>query len=381
MLPLSIKKSISVLLSENTHLIRFSSAPSPASKALDPSSPTSNLIAQCLINSCGFSSQKASAVVKHIPRSTLVGNARSVMHFFKHHGGLTETHIRKLISNYPSILNADVDKTLNPNLQTLREMGFGEDELPLLLTSNPPVLVNPLAIPRLDFWQSLIGTVSRKELAFIFSRNRGLISQVIDSSIAPKIILLKSHGIPETEIIRIIKRGQGLISRSLGSIEALLRRVQELGFDVKTPMFGQALSALSGVRMDNVEEKMEFFKGFGWSEEEFLSAVTKAPYLLRIAKDNVVEKMEFLVKEAGCEQSCIASNPLLLMFSLEKRLKPRNLVLQILKSNEIVQIRTLSYIMSLSEKTFLQNIVLRHKEQVPKIHEIYLAACAGKLPI
>ncbi|ONK60891.1 uncharacterized protein A4U43_C08F23780 [Asparagus officinalis] len=134
------------------------------------------------------------------------------MRFFKHHGGLTETHIRKLIANYPRILN------------------------------------------------------------------------------------------------RTIKRGQGFIRRSLGSIEALLRRVQELGFDVKSPMFGRASSALSGVRMDNVDEKMEF-----------------------------------LLKKAGCEQSCIASNPLLLllMVSSEKRLKPRHLVLQILKSKEIVQIQSL----------------------------------------
>lgn len=251
----------------------------------------------------------------------------------------------------------------------------------MLVTSNPSLLVNPSAIPRLEFWQAFLRTESRKELVSVFWRNPCLIAQDVVSGIAPKIALLKEHGLSETDIACIVKRGHGFIKRSTKSLEELLMKVKELGFvDTKSPMFGQALSSFGGLRHGAFEEKTELFKGLGWSEEEFHAALKKAPFLIRISKENVLEKMDFLVRRAGYEQSYISSNPVLIMFSLEKRLKPRHYVLEMLKSNEIVPRWGLYSVMCLPERKFVESFILPYKEQAPKIHGSYIAACAGQIP-
>lgn len=274
----------------------------------------------------------------------------------------------------------DVEKTLQPNLQCLREMGFTAVELERLISSNAHVLVNPFAIRRLEFWQNFLGNDSRKELVSVITRNRGIINNNIVSGIGPKISLLKEHGLSERDIVGLVKRGQGFITRSTKTITAVLKLSKEFGLDTKSPMFGQILSSLVGFSSDSLKAKMEIFKGFGWSEEEILAAFKKAPLFLHLSEENIREKMEFLVGRAGCEQSYTAFNPLLLMLSLEKRLRPRHYVMEVLKSNGIVGRASLYKLMRITEKEFVESVVLRYKEQVPNIHEIYIAACAGQIP-
>ncbi|ONK60724.1 uncharacterized protein A4U43_C08F21900 [Asparagus officinalis] len=220
-------------------------------------------------------------------------------------------------------------------------MGFGKEELPLLFTSHPSVLVNPSAIP----------------LVLVISRNRGFIARDLEPSVAPKVALLKEYGISGTEIVHILRRGRGFIRWSLESTEALLRKVQELGFDVKSPMFERV----------GLKRRWNSLGGSGGRRRGFFLHLRKPPYFIHLSKENVHAKMDFLVKEAGCEQSYISSSPLLLTLSLETRLKPRyHVLLQLLKSNEIVHTRSLWYVMPFSDKNFLLNILLRNKEKVPK---------------
>lgn len=126
---------------------------------------------------------------------------------------------------------------------------------------------------------------------------------------------------------------------------------------------------------------MEIFKGLGWSDEEFLAAVKKAPFLVHLSEENLRETMEFYAGRVGCHQSYIASNPVLLLLSLEKRLRPRQYVMEVLKSNGIVGTWSLCFIMYLSEKKFVERFLHQYEEQVPKIHKQYIAACAGQILI
>lgn len=149
----------------------------------------------------------------------------------------------------------------------------------MLVTSNPCLLVNPSAIPRIEFWQTFLRTKSRQEVVSVFWKNPGIVAQNVFSGIAPKVNLLKEHGLKETEIANLVKRGRSFLTRSTQSVQELMIKAKEFGFDPKSPMFGQALSALGGLRRCALEEKTELFRGLGWSDEEFRSAVKKAPFL------------------------------------------------------------------------------------------------------
>lgn len=345
------------------------------SKTLNPpQEPASNFITQYLIDSCGFSPEKAAKHSRPIAYLSSPHRPDSVRHFFKHLG-FTDAQLRSLITGYPTILACDVGGTLKPNFDKLRSLGFPDTDLRRVIAANPRALIMESAVSVIDFWAALLQ--NEKRLVAVLRRNRGLVNHDIDRVILPKIALLKEHGLSEAEIGMIAVRGQRFITRSIESMEEVLRRAKELGFASESPMFGLAVSSLSSIGSVRLKEKMEFFEGYGWSQEEFLLAMKKAPFFIHLNEVNVREKMEFLVGRVGYEKSCIVSNPLLLMFSLEKRLKPRYCVMELLKLNGLDGKWTFSSMVRLPEKRFVDQVLLCYKEKLPKVEEIYAAAFAG----
>lgn len=312
--------------------------------------------------------------------SNSAGNLNPVTHFFKHHG-FTDINICSIVSKQPRILSLDVEKSLQPNLFALRQMGFADDELQKLVTANPCVLSCPSAIPRLEFWRSFLNS-NNKQLLLALTRNCRLILHDIDKNVTPKIAFLKDHGLSEDDIRLIVVRYSGIIIRSTASIEALMKRAQELGFRRDSTMFLNGLWTLSKLRSDLFVARMELFKSFGWSEEEFLTALRKFPHFANLAEENVREKMDFLVGRAGCMQPYIVSRPMILNYSLERRLMPRHHVMKILKSNESIGREWDFYgIVSISDKNFVNRVILRYKDEIPTLLGTYIAACSGEVPL
>lgn len=109
-----------------------------------PISKPSNLIdrqsftVSYLRNSCGLSlesaisaAQKLQIESKHIPDS--------ILSLFRTHG-LTQTHIRNLISKRPLLLLSDLDTKLRPNLELLNFLGFSSTSLAQAVLKDPLVL-------------------------------------------------------------------------------------------------------------------------------------------------------------------------------------------------------------------------------------------------
>ncbi|KAG1342443.1 putative transcription termination factor MTERF8, chloroplastic-like [Cocos nucifera] len=137
-------------------------------------------------------------------------------------------------------------------------------------------------------------------------------------------------------------------------------------------MFHWALWVFYKVGQEKFDAKLEAMKGFGWSEAEFLAAFRKAPVFLTGSASTMRDKMDFLVREAGCTPSYIARHPVLLTLSLAKRLIPRNRFLEALKSKVLhggeYNVHTA---MVSSERRFLQYYVLRHVNKFPELNELY----------
>lgn len=336
-------------------------------------SPKSNAIADYFVTSCGFSEHKAALASKYFANRRFPSNPDSVRHFFKHHG-FTDTHIRSIIANFPGILSADAVKILEPNLQAIRKtVNFTYPELQMLVVANPQVLTYPRALSRVEFWKTFLNN-DRKRFLSVLTRNPGLITQDIDTGIAPKIALLKNYGLSSLDIGMLLGTRSKFIRRSTASMEDSLKRVQELGFARGSSMFVLALLSVGSTSTDTFKAKMEIFKLFGWSECMFFAALKKFPTIVVLSEKNIREKMEFLVETAGCTQNYIALHPAILGFSLEKRLIPRHQVLKVLKSNELVGREWDIYtVMSLTERKFLERIIFQHKEIMPNLYETYVA--------
>lgn len=218
------------------------------------------------------------------------------------------------------------------------------------------------------------------KLLSVLTRNPGLITQDIDTGIAPKIALLKDYGLSSTDIVMLLVTRSKYIRRSTVSMEDSLKRVQELGFPRGSSMFVLALLSIGSTTTDMFQAKMEIFKSFGWSECMFFAAIKRFPTIVVLSEKNIREKVEFLVETAGCSQNYISLRPAILGFSLEKRLIPRYQMLKVLKSNELVGKNWDIYsIMSISEMKFLKRIIFRHKGIIPNLHETYIATFANQI--
>jgi len=114
----------------------------------------------------------------------------SVRHFLKRHG-FDETDIRSLICRHPTILCADANRTMDPNLQAIHRMiDFSESELRRLIVVNHPLFTNSCVIPRLQYWKTFLNC-DKKTLLSAFTGNRCLIELDTDKALPPQVCSFK----------------------------------------------------------------------------------------------------------------------------------------------------------------------------------------------
>ncbi|ONK60765.1 uncharacterized protein A4U43_C08F22380 [Asparagus officinalis] len=295
--------------------------------------------------------------------------------------GFSDAQINKIVSGYPKCLAINLDKTLAPKFRALNEIGFSGSDLTDLISSNCRVLCldfNRKILPKIQFWQSLLG--SREQLIKNLKRSNSFIADSVEKAVKPNVAFLRSCGVSDERIRMVARRSPRFVTRrpqALAEAASPASRVEnEMGIARGSGMFVWALLTLSSVSKIKLNGSLEIMKKFGWSEADFISASSKAPSILDISHRTLSKKMEFLLKEAECEPVYVAQRPLLLMYSLEKRLIPRYEVVKILRSRGLLDREPmLASIMSYSEKGFMDKFIIPHKHKVPQLQEIYVDGC------
>jgi mTERF domain-containing protein len=147
-------------------------------------------------------------------------------------------------------------------------------------------------------------------------------------------------------------------------------------------MFGHAVAAISWMSEEKLAAKFEFFKRtLCCSESHVSTAVSKAPYILEFSDENIGCKVEFLINEAAMEPQYIVERPVLLSYSLEKRLVPWHYVLKVLQEKgSLNSNKNFFTITNLGEETFKLKFIDCHKDSVPGLGDAYAATRAGIVP-
>lgn len=337
-------------------------------------SPKHPFIVEFLLNSCGLSSSKAIEASKYLAHLKSLARPNSVIQFLQQLG-FSDSQIGNTISKSPNLLCAKVEKTLRPKIISLQEIGFSEAGLVQLISANPNVLRYRNLRPKIEFWR---GFFRSDEVLFkAMERDGYLLSCSLSKRIIPNISLVRECGIPDHRIAKMILSAR-FVGRKPSQIQAAVKRADELGVPRSSGLFGHLLLSVFSISQSTVDAKLKLFKSLGWSEAEFLSAIPKNPVLLRLSEKNIRDKMDFFMKEVGCGLGYIVYRPVLLSYSLERRLIPRYLVLRILKHEGLPEgTHDLLGAILLSEKSFIEKFVLPYKENVLGLHEAY----AGKAPI
>ncbi|RWR75815.1 Mitochodrial transcription termination factor-related [Cinnamomum micranthum f. kanehirae] len=363
------KKLLQITHSKNPSTY-FHLLPNPYPKSLFYSSTptcTPSPILSFLINSCGLNQESALSVVKKAPLKT-IEKADSVLSFFRAHG-FSETQISTLITRYPKLLLSKVDKTLKPKFQFLLGLGLPCSHIARLITSHPYILSRSLKkqiIPAYHQFKSLVG--SDENVVRAIKSTLCVLTFDYQKRIISNVSILMKHKVPHSRIVKLVVGNPRALKGKSLRFSGIVKAVEGMGFDPSGSGFAKAVLAFTMMSKSGWEGKMEVYRRLGWSDSEILAAFKKQPMCMISSEKKIRKGMDYFVNEMGMTPSVISQCPNIILHSLEKRVIPRHFVRQVLTSRNLVSENySISVMMIMSEKNFLDRFVTKYEEQVPEL--------------
>lgn len=113
-----------------------------------------------------------------------------------------------------------------------------------------------------------------------------------------------------------------------------------------------------------MEHKFGLYQQSGWSKDECVAAFMRFPNCVKISDGKITGTMDYLVNNVGLPPGEIAMQPFVLGLSLEKRIKPRNVVISELLSKGLVKKEDLNYfqILKIKDCVFADKFVLKFQQ-------------------
>ncbi|KAI9193918.1 hypothetical protein LWI28_001322 [Acer negundo] len=323
-----------------------------------------------LINSCGFSKKTALSASKYVNFNS-PENADSVIALLKSQG-FSETQISMLIRGRTQVLGSSPERTLSPKFEFFYSKGISSPDLAKILSACPDLLLRSLEnhiIPAFNHLTDLFKS-SEKAVAAV-KCSPGILNKDVEIYITPCINVLRDIGVPERNIILFLRFRSRPSKTSLGTFKNTVEAVKEMGFNTLNSQFIIAVIA-KGFGRIKWESKVEIYRRWGWSEEEFLAAFRKNPLCMLVSDDKIMAVMDFLVNKMDMESSAIAKRSDVIKMSMEKRFIPRAAVFQFLLSKGLIDRKHTNLVtfFTYPEKAFLQKFV-NSCDEAPEILKLY----------
>ncbi|KAL6291914.1 hypothetical protein ACE6H2_000056 [Prunus campanulata] len=331
-----------------------------------------NFTVAYLINSCGLSPEHAILSSKWVELQSSQG-ADSVLALLSKHG-LSETQISKVVRSRPIILVTDPEKILSPKLEFLSSVVASREDLASILSYNPSLLLRSLEnqiIPTYNFLRSLI---SEENVVAVLKRSSRLFLENRRKNVVPNIEHLRKLGMSEPCIALLLAHSTQVLMHKHERFAADVEEVKAMGFHLKKSTFVTALRALCGESSKSIwNRSREIYKrSWGWSDNDVISAFRKNPQCMTLSEKKIMEVMDFFVNKMGYPSGVIATYPLVLCFSLEKRIIPRCSVVKVLLLKGLIdEDISLSSVLLPPPHQFLERFVTRYKNQLPILWDVY----------
>lgn len=333
-------------------------------------SPSPSLLLDRLVESLGLPLESAVSICKKLGIDGKVPDdverASSVLGFLKS-CGYDEARLAKLIAKRPSLLLSDVESTLKPQMQFLRESGVSGSVLLSAMAVNPAVFnksVDSFLKPQIDFLKKYLRSSDAFDTAI--RRNLWLLTANHRRNLGPNIKLLMSEGVSIDDISLLMIRQPRALTLKVDRIASVVESVKRFGFEPGSMKFVKAVRVMLSMNESTWHNKVEFFKSLGWCQEDVVSMFMRYPRFLTVSEDKVRRVVELIAQED------IVFHPLSLTYSIDKRLQPRHNVIKVLLSEGLLEKdRRIINLFKLSDKLFLENHVMRHLDQVPRLMEIF----------
>ncbi|XP_010545033.1 PREDICTED: transcription termination factor MTERF8, chloroplastic [Tarenaya hassleriana] len=325
-----------------------------------------------LVDSCGLSPEHATVAAQKLHLDS-PDRPDAVLALLRDHG-FSRAQISSLVKKRPLLLLASVESVLLPKIRFLLSIGISEPALARALCSNPTILTRSLTnqiIPSYNFLKSVL--LSDEKIVAALRRTTWIFLADHNKSLVPNIDFLSEMGVPEKCVKLLVTHFPEAVMQRNEYFRRIAEQAKEMGFDPKKSTFVLAIHTLSGKANQSTWEKcFEVYKRWGWSEDDIMRAFKKHPHCMMLSERKINRSMEYLVKEMGWEPRRIVQCPLVLFFSLEKRIIPRCSVIRVLVSKGLVnEDWSLASVLAPVEDVFLDKFVTKYAEQVPELMLVY----------
>ncbi|CAL9181072.1 unnamed protein product [Musa hybrid cultivar] len=328
------------------------------------------------LESCELSSKEAAKTADDSICEKKLSSSSPSIEFFKQ-SGWSDAQVMKIMQREPRFLRANVETILKPRMRSLLDMGFSDTEIIRLVSSCPTLLRLSDIQPRINFWRSLLG--SNERFLKACKRNIFVLTSSLARNIEPSISLLREHGISDERIAHMVVTMPGGFGR-IDKLKEVIKYIDQLGVPRDSGVYTKALNVVITVSRSKFDAMSVTLMSFGWSQPDIIALFGKCTSIWTLSKKNISDKMTFLMKEAGCELTYIIGHPVLLTYSLEKRLRPRYDVMNFLDQNKLLDRgHNLASVVTLAEEKFRNKFLfLLGKEKFIAQYESYVVAVQGK---
>ncbi|CAM0901896.1 unnamed protein product [Alopecurus aequalis] len=333
-----------------------------------------HFMAEYLVSTCGLPPEAAAKAAPRFSHLTSTERPDAVLAFLRSHG-LGKAQVRLIVSRKPALLLSDVDATLAPKFSALRALGLKRAEASRLFALFPSALtygVHSNLLPRVLFWLDLLGSTT---LLMKWLAKAWLLKFTVDL-LLKNLATLRGLGVPEPRLTAMVRMRPTIIMQAPAKLKALVGRVEACaaGVPPASGMYTWCLFALHNIGVRAFEaKKAAVTRGLGCTDDEFAAMFRRAPCFMFTSEEVLRRKVEFLRTTARCSVGCVVRNPVLLTFSVDKRMAPRCRVVEALRSRGAVDFRktSLATIVRLSEDKFVERYIEKYKEDVPELLELY----------
>ncbi|KAH7573614.1 hypothetical protein ACOSQ2_007676 [Xanthoceras sorbifolium] len=323
-----------------------------------------------LMNACGLSPESALSASKKVHFET-PEKPDSVISFLKNHG-FSQTQISRTIKVEPSLLLSKIEKTLLPKFEFFYSKGMSSLDLVKIFALYPRIMCRSSKdhiIPIYNFIKSFLLT-DEKTIASL-KRCPYLIYFNQETFLEPNIRLLRSSGVPESNIAWLLVAHPMVFLTSTGRFNEAVEAAKGYGLDPLKSAFVEAIRVIRSLKTSTWERKVDAYKRWGWSNEEILAAFGKHPSCMMKSEKKIMVVMDFFVNKLGCESSAVAHYPKFVCMSFEKRIVPRCSVIQVLMAKGLINKVNFVTLMGMSERLFLQKFVTCYEKQAPHLLKLY----------
>lgn len=261
-----------------------------------------------------------------------------------------------IVVRHPTLLLLNVERDLVPKVRILQDFLKDEDFVRRLIWRFPGILVYSVEHLEKRFEYLSSSMFSEEDLVRVIKFYPQILTISIERRLKPRIEYLKKCGLKEKEIAKLLRKYPSFLGLSLG--ENLSRKsvmLQKIGFEPYSYQLAQAMSTVTRISYENLENTIDLFLSYGLTYEDIYNMGSKQPHILRYSYECLKPKIDYLVNSMHYSSKILVSFPTFLGYSLEDRIRPRHQIMQQLISKGLAKENySVIRLLAISDKEFMR---------------------------